>query len=173
MPPPLNDTDEDRFQTILRETHLAVRSYVAGLGVPSASVDELATQSYLELYRNFQRMPADASPKFWVKGIAKNLVRELFAESLHRRALAESLGESAATLQRSIGSQELDSALAGCIEKLPDDRRTVLESRYKSDQSATRIGSTIGQPAGTVREMLYRIRGGLKDCVTRGLDRVS
>ncbi len=171
MLPPLNDTDEDRFQTILRETHLAVRSYVAGLGVPSASVDELAMQSYQELYKNFQRMPTDASPEFWVKGIAKNLVRELFAESPHRMSLAESLDASASTLQRSVVAQE--SALAACIEKLPDDRRTVLESRYKSDQTATRIASTVGQPAGTVREMLYRIRGGLKDCVTRGLDRVS
>ena len=49
MLPPLNDTDENRFQTILRDTHSAVRSYLAGLGVPTASVDELATRCFLEL----------------------------------------------------------------------------------------------------------------------------
>ena len=173
MLPPLNDTDENRFQTILRDTHSAVRSYLAGLGVPTASVDELATRCFLELYRNFHRMPPDASPEFWVKGIAKNLVRELLAASPNRLSLSESLSETSSAIQRSLSISNFDTTLTECIEKLPDDRRSLLKSRYEADVPATRIAGTLGQTVGMIRETLFRIRGGLKDCVTRGVGRDS
>ncbi|WP_166820192.1 hypothetical protein [Thalassoroseus pseudoceratinae] len=170
---PLNDIDENRFQTILRETHLAVRSYLAGLGVPTAAVDEFAMRSYTELYRSFRRMPVDASPEFWVKGIAKNLVRESLSKSPQRLALSESLEASLSMLQQSAVAADFDSKLTQCIEKLPDDRRSLLESRYEVDTSATRLAGIVGQTAAAVRETLFRIRVGLKDCVTRGADHDS
>ena len=59
------------FNEIVRETHPHIRAYIAGMGVPRHDVDDIAQDVYVELYRFFDRVPPNVTPKQWLKGIAR------------------------------------------------------------------------------------------------------
>ncbi len=57
-------------------------------------------------------------------------------------------------------------ALDHCLKQLPPAQRQLLDLRYASDQSIERIAETIGRPAGSIRQTLYRIRAALLTLIT-------
>src|SRR5215471_1087596 len=75
------------FDGVVRETQAHIRAYIAGLGVPRHDVDDIAQDVYVELYRFSHRIPADISPKQWLKGIARNLCMNYFRRTSRRQRL--------------------------------------------------------------------------------------
>lgn len=77
---PLGDTPPELdFDVIVRETHPHIRAYIAGMGVPRHDVDDVAQDVFVELYRFFDRIPAEVHPKQWLRGFAQPLF-ELFPQ---------------------------------------------------------------------------------------------
>jgi hypothetical protein len=64
---------DESFEAIVRDTQPHIRAYIAGMGVPRHDVDDIAQDVYVELYRFFDRIPPEVTPKQWLKGIARNL----------------------------------------------------------------------------------------------------
>ena len=101
-----------------------IRAYIAGMGVPRHDVDDVAQDVYMELYRFFDRMPAEVQPRQWLKGIARNLCLNYFRRNsrrsrLQREALVEIFlraeQEGGGVLERRAGA-----ARAGwLLQKLP------------------------------------------------------
>ena len=88
--------EELDFNTILWRTQSSIRAFIAGMGAASHEVDDLAQETYLELYRNFEKIPPGVAPERWLKGIARNICLNHFRRTsrrnrLHREALAEVL----------------------------------------------------------------------------------
>jgi RNA polymerase sigma-70 factor, ECF subfamily len=68
--------------------------------------------------------------------------------------------------------QELDSrrdALEHCLNKLAPVQRQLIDLRYSEGHDLDRIAETVGRPAGSIRQTLYRIRAALLDCIQRRL----
>jgi RNA polymerase sigma-70 factor (ECF subfamily) len=64
--------------------------------------------------------------------------------------------------------QDLDrrrDALDHCLKQLPPAQRQLIDLRYASGQTVESIAESIGRPAGSIRQTLYRIRAALETCV--------
>ena len=60
---------------------------------------------------------------------------------------------------------DLQAAIAGCIEDLPEEQRTVSLLRDVEGYSYEEIAEVIGAAAGTVKSRLNRARSRLRDCL--------
>lgn len=167
---------ESEFSTIVWRTQSRIRAFIAGMGAAAHDVDDLAQDVYLEVYRNFDKIPEDVAPERWIKGIARNVCLNYFRRSarrgrLHREALAEILATSQGRLEPLMENHSVGSFLDDCIAKLPSDQRRLLELRYQDDLTSAMIGKRLNSTADAVRMTLYRIRVTLKNCVIRTLAR--
>ncbi len=164
------------FNTILRETQTHIRAYIAGMGIASHEVDDVAQDVYIEFYKNQKRMPADLEPIRWLKGIARNVCLNHIRRSarrgrLHREALAEMLIEAESEATRNMEEGPAQLALEKCIEKLPDKSKRLVTLRYTEDRSSDAIAELMDSSAQAIRVALHRIRGSLKDCISASLAR--
>lgn len=162
------------FNTIVWRTQSRIRAFIAGMGAAAHEVDDLAQDVYLEVYRNFDKMPVDIVPERWIKGIAKNVCLNHFRCAarrgrLHREALAEILATTQGQLDPMMDAHSVSSVLSDCIVKLQSDQRRLIELRYQEDFTSTMIGKRLNSTAEAVRMSLSRIRTALKNCVVRTL----
>ena len=156
------------FETVLRETQSVLRAYIAGMGVPLDTVDDLAQEVYLEYYKGLERRPGDVEPIRWLKGIAKNLCLNYFRKS--KRKTEQHLEAVAVLLERlDCPLEEIrePDALDGCLEKLPERSREMIALRYEEGLESAAIGKQVGLSPEAVRITLLRIRNALRDCLGR------
>ena len=156
------------FEAVLRETQSVIRAYIAGMGIPLDTVDDLAQEVYLEFYKTGARRPDGLEPIRWLKGIAKNLCLNHFRRS--KRKAEQHLEAVAALLERLPcpleGAGERD-ALDGCLERLPGRSREMIALRYQEGLESAEIGRKLGLSPEAVRITLLRIRTTLRDCLGR------
>lgn len=162
----------NHFEAIVRDTHVHLRAYIAGLGVTGHDVDDLAQDVYIELYRNLNRIPDDVPVERWLKGIARNLSMNFFRRRarrgrLHRQALVRLLASSDDPWTTADG--DLQAALEGCLERLPAESRRLVDLRYERELPSADIARKLNCSAEAVRVSLFRIRARLKQCITRHL----
>lgn len=156
------------FETVLRETQSVIRAYIAGMGVPLDTVDDLAQEVYLEFYKGRERRPEGVEPVRWLKGIAKNLCLNYFRRS--KRKAEQHLEAVAVLLERlpcPLEAVQEQDALDGCLEKLPGRSREMIALRYQEGMESAAIGRKLGLSPEAVRITLLRIRTALRDCLGR------
>ncbi len=164
--------DSGDFESVLRETQSVIRAYIAGMGVPLDTIDDLAQEVYLEFYKGAERKPADVEPVRWLKGIAKNLCLNYFRKS--KRKAEQHLEAVAVLLERltcpleDVGDPE---SLDRCLEQLPPRSRELIALRYEENLESAAIGRRLKLSPEAVRITLLRIRTVLRDCLGRRLAR--
>ena len=159
------------FDEIVSRTHNQIRAYIAGMGVSSHEVDDVAQEVYLALFKGHDKIPAETTPERWLRGIARNLCLNHIRRSarrgrLHREALAELLADVDSYCERPIQDGEFDGALEKCVARLPDDSKTLLGMRYRDDLTSQKIAELVDSTAQAIRVALYRIRASLRQCIT-------
>jgi RNA polymerase sigma-70 factor (ECF subfamily) len=162
------------FDGVVRETQAHIRAYIAGLGVPRHDVDDIAQDVYVELYRFSHRIPADISPKQWLKGIARNLCMNYFRRTsrrqrLQREALLEIFLRAERKESPAISEGPIRRALDGCCEKLSADSQRLLALRYEQELPSHVIAERLQSTAEAVRIALFRIRNALKACIGKSM----
>jgi RNA polymerase sigma-70 factor (ECF subfamily) len=164
----------DDYESIVRDTQAHIRAYIAGMGVPRHDVDDVAQDVYIELYRFFDRMPAEVQPKQWLKGIARNLCLNYFRRTsrrnrLQREALVEIFVRAEQESSPALAEGPVRRALDGCYEKLAPESRRLLALRYEQELPSQTIAQRLNTSAEAVRVALFRIRATLKNCIAKNL----
>jgi len=162
--------DSAEFEAILRETQSVIRAYIAGMGVPLDSTDDIAQEVYLEFYKGRARRPGDVEPIRWLKGIAKNLCLNYFRKS--KRKAEQHLEAVAVLLERldcPLDDVRESDPLDGCLEKLPPRSRELIALRYEENLESAAIGKRLKLSPEAVRITLLRIRTVLRECLGRRL----
>ncbi len=62
-----------------------------------------------------------------------------------------------------------EKALDGCVEKLTEDHRDILEMRYRDEFSIERISHRSERTEGAIYRLLSRLRKNLYDCIEKEL----
>ena len=168
---------DELFADLVKEHQVSLRVFVRSLGVESGWVDDLAQDAFVVVYREMDSYDPDRDFGKWLRGIARNLVRnELRKQGRHRRILHESLSQHLLGLaenekDREVGVTQL-SALRDCVEQLPGRSRELVRSRYYEGWDATILADKFEMKAATVRQTLLRIRRQLYQCVNQRVKEV-
>ena len=168
---------DELFADLVKEHQVSMRVFVRSLGVESVWVDDLAQDAFVVAYREMDSYDPDRDFGKWLRGIARNLVRnELRKQGRHRRILHESLSQHLLDLAEIEKDREVDvtqlSALRDCVEQLPGKSRELVRSRYNEGWDATVLADKFEMKAATVRQTLLRIRRQLFQCVNQRVKEV-
>lgn len=160
------------FDDIVRDTQSHIRAYIAGMGVPRHDVDDVAQDVYVELYRFFDRIPSEVTPRQWLKGIARNLCLNYFRKNsrrgrLQREALVEMFLQAEQDGATHLAEGPVRNALDGCFEKLSGESQQMLRLKYEEELPSNTIAERLNSTAEAIRVALFRIRSTLRDCIAR------
>lgn len=153
-----------------------IHVYVRTLVPHKSDADDVMQEASVALWRKWPAFDRSADFRRWAFGVAyievlrhrrKAAKDRLWFSEATIEALAESLN-STGELQEA----RLD-ALPGCLEKLGDDDRKMIEIRYREGGAVRDIAGQVAVPESTVYKRLIRIRASLRDCVNRTLRATS
>lgn len=164
------------FADLVKEHQASLRVFVRSLGVEPGWVDDLAQDAFVVAYREMDSYDPDRDFGKWLRGIARNLVRnELRKQGRHRRILHESLSQHLLDLaekeEDQVAASQL-SSLRDCVEQLPSRSRELVHSRYYEGWDATTLADKFEMKAATVRQTLLRIRRQLYQCINQRVKEV-
>lgn len=149
-----------------------LRGFVRCLLVRPSDVDDILQEVNSVLWEKGDEFQPGTDFWGWASQIARfkvlNHVRKLGRERLvFDDAILEQLAEVAASKLEQLDQRRV--ALDHCLQQLPPPQRQLIDLRYTAGHTIELIGESIGRPAGSVRQALYRIRCTLQDCIERQL----
>ena len=164
-------TNNNLFAGLVEEHQASLRVFVRSLGVEPDWVDDLAQDAFVVAYREMDSYDSERDFGKWLRGIARNLVRnELRKQGRHRRILHEGLSQHLLKFSEQEEEQfEAGhvSALRDCVEQLPNRSRELIHSRYFEGWNASILADKFGVKAATIRQTLLRIRRQLYQCINQ------
>jgi RNA polymerase sigma-70 factor (ECF subfamily) len=148
-------------------------TYLRSLLRDHAAVDDVFQETLVTAWRNLHRFDHERPFAPWLRGIARNLV--LAHHRRHRRLPAICEETVLAHLDRrldEIGRRAGDTwdekleALDDCLDRLPDETRTLLDWHYRLELDTARIAARLDSNRETIKKRLQRARSRLLDCLT-------
>lgn len=168
-----NDRTEE-FLRLLSQHDRTLYGYILALAPNWADADDLAQEVRIRLWKQFDKYQSGTDFGAWARTIAYYLVlahrEKTTRDRLHfGLPFYESVAaEFAAVPDLMISRQE---ALARCMEKLDETRRTLVERYYSGEQSLREIAQQMGRPYDATRKTVYRTQLILADCIESELQR--
>lgn len=168
----MTDSWDITFDTLLRSQHETVRDVLAGMGVPWATVDDLAQEAFLILYRQGRDLAPGSDHRAWLIGVARNLARSEYRRRGRSERVVRQLEDfdriTAREREEEPDAQRGIAALRACLETVPTDQRRLLE-RYYQGEASEALAHELGRSVNALRKGLLRLRERLRDCVARRL----
>jgi RNA polymerase sigma-70 factor (ECF subfamily) len=168
--------DLDAFEELVQECHRPMVAFLLLVGVHENDIQDVAQDVFFAVYKGVSRYDASLPFLKWARGIARNTARTYFStqrrrEEVHRQFRSQVRAEIA---DAEPGASAFDTPhsehLEGCIERLTENQKRVLDCRYKQGMTSRRIAEVMDMKAITVRQMLARMRAALRDCLTGKLE---
>jgi RNA polymerase sigma-70 factor, ECF subfamily len=163
--------DTNAFAILVKRHQWAVRAVVSGL-IDRASVENLVQQAFVNAYEHLDQYRKGEAFGAWLCGIARNLLRQELRrssrESRQYRMYREYLDAQAntdddfATAQR-----QLVEMTKRCREALADAAAQAISLRYEEALPIEAIASVLGRTALATRQLLFRARLAIRDCVEK------
>ncbi|MCH1494990.1 MAG: sigma-70 family RNA polymerase sigma factor [Rubripirellula sp.] len=173
---PHHDRDRKIFEVFVRENEGALMAYIRTFTRDAQIAEDLFQETMLIAWRKFDEFDSRESLSAWLRGIAKNLIRNAWRkQSNDRLVFDESTANVAQNTIEAVEMQGSDtwlerlSALSDCISRLPARSRELVTARYADKRTADELALSIGISAEAVRKRLQRIREQLADCIERYL----
>lgn len=139
------------------------------LGVPAEWVDDIAQETFLTAYRQFDRFDSKREFIKWVRGIARNIVlNERRKEARHARIINDHLTElldEPELLSQTMETSEMIISMNRCMEQLPEKSRQLLRDRYENNENASVLGARFSMSPESIRQSLMKIRIILMRCI--------
>jgi RNA polymerase sigma-70 factor (ECF subfamily) len=164
------------FTEQFASTQYRVYGYIVTLLPNRDDADEAFQETCIVLWNRWSQWDPSCEFVSWACGVAHNVVRN-FRRSKKRRgeaiALSDELTDELAAVRLESDSllQARSRALSACLEKLPADQRSLIESCYLGGEGVRAVAHRLALTPNTVSLRLYRIRQMLLDCIRRTLSR--
>jgi RNA polymerase sigma-70 factor (ECF subfamily) len=150
-----------------------VRGFVATLCADLSVSDDLAQEVFLRGLRLLDRVEDASTLPAFLRGIARNVVREHFRKSRRRQAHSERFLEWAeenweayqGSGIRGQGSGDLHDRLEACLKRLTERARKLFLLRYGGELNSGEIGEEAGMTPEAVRTAVSRTRRNLLACM--------
>lgn len=160
------------FELLVREHATSLRVFLRSATRNDAVADDLFQETLIQAWRHRDRFDRDRSFGKWLRGIARNLLRE------HRRQLSKrprqleddvlELLDARCAAWQTASHDTLEDDLAllrSCIEELPDHYREAITVRYRKEVRGEALARALSISFDNVKKRLQRARGLLQGCV--------
>lgn len=162
----------DRYAELIRLHEDGVWKTVAALLRDERRSEEMVQEVFVEAFQGLTGYREGGNFGAWIRAIARNRVRkdlrtrgrETRRLLAYRERLEERLKDDAEAESR---DQRLEAAFAKCREKLPEPAAKALDLRYVDCLSFDQIATQTGRTVQAVRQLLFRLRLTLRDCIER------
>jgi RNA polymerase sigma-70 factor (ECF subfamily) len=162
------DAKSDAFITQLTAAQPSLWAYVFSLLPDHGAAQDVLQETNLTLWRRAADFQLGTSFLSWACQVAYFHVL-----SQRRRVRRDRLIFDDAVLaylaerqaDRAEGLNDRLAALRGCLEKLPQPSRRLLEERYAPGASVQRLADDDGRSVAALSQLLYRIREKLLECM--------
>lgn len=150
-----------------------LRGFVATMSADLSVSDDLSQEVFLRALQRIDRVENVAVFPAFLRGIARNVVREHFKKSARDKAkmerfvewVEERWDETSETRGNEPGLAELRERLNLCLGRLTDRARKLFLLRYEDGMDANESSRVSGISPAAVRQTLCRARRGLLDCL--------
>jgi RNA polymerase sigma-70 factor (ECF subfamily) len=175
LPAPSDDVSPQRmdaFVRLLGQNQRRIFLYVMGLVPNWTDAEEIIQETNLILWREFDRFQQGTNFAAWACKVAFHQVLAFRKRKQRDRlefspAFLEAVGAEAAADADFL--EERSQALSGCIGKLPEAHRDMLQLRYTEGLTVDAIAAKLDRSVEAVYRALSRIRQSVHQCVTRTL----
>lgn len=160
--------DLDQYRKIVRLFESEVFRVAAPV-LGSRSVAEDAVQEvFISAYRLLEKFDVEQPFRPWLMGIARNVVRNELRRRSRESAKLELYSHYLnASTREEESSQTVDvaAALKHCRERLADVADEAIRGRYDDGLSLDDLAERLHRSATATRQLLYRTRIALRDCI--------
>ena len=165
-----------QFLALFLASEKEVFRYISALVPSVVDAQDLVQQTALALWRKFDSYDSRQPFTPWACRFALLEVKEFLRRSRKWQALLE--GDLADELVRRRESLTADldrrlAFLAGCLDKLPNHQRAVVEGYYYERHSVESLATRTGRTVEAIYKSLQRIRQTLLECVTVSLQQAE
>ena len=161
-----------RFDEQFVRSHIRIFRYIAALVPNRDDAEEVFQETCLKVLEKWQDYDLDRPMAPWACGIAQNMVRKFFERSRRRGAFLSEIAIAAVSETHDRKSAEVNrrlQELPGCLQKLTDQQRTLLERCYQRPGSIKAIAEANQLDPNTLYKQLERIRRDLFECIEQAL----
>jgi len=165
----------DLYEEVIRRYQRDVLNVVGSLLFDRGPVEELVQQVFVNAYFALPQFRRGSDFGRWIRTIARNAAREeLRRQSRYDRRLRRygqmlearlAENETAAAHE-----QALIEALQRCVGRLPEREAAAIRLRYSEGKTFEEIAAVLGGTGASIRNLLCRVRAGLRQSVTREMD---
>jgi RNA polymerase sigma-70 factor (ECF subfamily) len=162
------------------QVFLAHHGFVRGLALRHAPLpglaEDVAQQVLVEFLAKAGKWDLDADARPLLATLTRQVSLRLWRERTREmpdvlRRLAEHVRRLADERDEAPRYDAERAVLHGCLDRLPEKSRTLVDLYYFGELSAADIGGRLGERADTVCRALSRVREKLRECITRALAR--
>ena len=159
---------QQRFLSLFLRSEREIFRYVAALVPNVADAEDIVQQTALTLWEKFDAYDPTQPFTPWACRFALNKTRQWVERHQRWRALLD--GELAEELARRREElrPELEARLRrleGCLARLPEDQRALVEGYYYRRQEITDLAGQSGRTVASAYKTLQRIRQTLQACI--------
>ena len=156
--------------TLIGPHELRIRLYAAKVAPRPDMAEDIAQRAFVVALDKIEQFDLTRDFALWMQGIVRNIARQewerlALRSRVERDGLAEYL-EQLSTPEEKSGVDELwIEALRGCVERLQDRAREIVNLHYSMGLSCKTVAEKIGTSVDAVKMAMVRIRGSLRGCV--------
>jgi RNA polymerase sigma-70 factor, ECF subfamily len=171
----LNDERSEEFAQLLARCERQLYAYILALVWSRHDAEDLYQQTAMTLWTKFDEFERGTDFPRWAFSVARLLVANFQrAKRRHGTFLTSELASILADRQAAMPVKRTDGlsdALVGCMERLGDADRRLIDLSYGADMSIKQVAEQIGRPVQSTYNSLSRIRRWLFDCIRRASSR--
>jgi len=166
----------EQFAQLVSLHQSQVFGFIRAMTRNTEDAQDLHQQTLIVLWKKFDKFEADSNFLAWALRVADLEVRHFHSR---RKRSATDLSEDimsqvATALHHEAELGELDtrkSALSGCMDKLSDGDRQMIERIYVEEHRIKQVAAEMDRLPQSVSNSLRRIRQGLFECIESALAR--
>jgi RNA polymerase sigma-70 factor (ECF subfamily) len=162
----------DAYEEIIHLYESDVRRIVGVLFEDRGTTADLVQEVFVSAYFYLRRYERGRDFGLWIRSIARNRVRkEMRRRSREDRRLRYYRDHVARRFEddgrEDLHQSRLAEAHRRCREELPEHSGEILDLRYGRSLTVDQIASALGRSKEAVKQLLYRVRLLLRDCIGR------
>ena len=162
----------ERFLPRFTANEPAIRAFVRRLVPTRQDAADVMQGVALVLWRKFPELEEPEQFRKWAFGVARyEALAWLRDKARNRLVLADdvlnTVADESSEIEHQLSIQR--DALEGCLEKLPDEQRTLVLAAYAPDVRIQDVAEQSGRTTGAFYQWLHRMRVRLLECTRRTL----